>query len=298
VDFSRLPLPQIIEQLDVEDLVSRRIDLFKQVWEGLRDRQPDLSPYDVEGTPYDPVVILQEVGGYIDMIVLARINDAVRSTFLATATGTDLDNIAARYKTVRLEGEADRAFRERILLAYEALSTAGTYGGYEYHARSAHPSVADVEVYGPESGFCDPGQSLIVVMGKEGLGVPSAEVLTAVEDKLNDRDVRALTDEVLVQPVVVLPYVIETKLKVGRVPSGEALRQEAIKRVEGLVARRFIGRRVARSAIAGALHLIDGDGEPLISDIELVSPAADIVPTALQVASCSTISVDLEFVDD
>ncbi|WP_265582638.1 MULTISPECIES: baseplate J/gp47 family protein [unclassified Pseudomonas] len=50
------------------------------------------------------------------------------------------------------EDEDDDRYRERIILAPEAFSNAGSRGAYRYHALAVHQSIIDVAVHGPDEG--------------------------------------------------------------------------------------------------------------------------------------------------
>lgn len=297
LDLSRLPVPAAVETLDFETVYAAIKASFLADYEARRLADPTLPAIDTDGMESQLLAIVLEQFAYRELLLRARVNDAVRSVLLAHSTGTDLDNLAANYGVTRADGELDSRLRLRMQLAWGALSTAGTYEGYTFHAFDADPRVADVAVWGPESGFVDPGQSLVTILSSEGLGAPSSDLLEAVTARLQDRGVRALTDEVIVEGATVLPYVIEAKLKVGRVPSPELLRLRAQSRLEGLVSKRAIGRRVSLSSIYGALHLTDDSGSPIISEVVLLSPVADVTPTARQVATCTTISVSIELIE-
>ncbi len=110
------------------------------------------------------------------------------------------------------EREQDDAYRERIYLAPEALSNAGSEGAYKYFAKSASPLVSngDVHVYMPT-----PGHVNIIVLLQNGV-LPSQEIIDLVSDAVSPKTIRPLTDFVHVDsPEVVnfdlgITYYIET----------------------------------------------------------------------------------------
>lgn len=85
--------------------------------------------------------------------------------------------------------ESDDAFRERIKLAPEAFSNAGSKGAYEFHAKSASAAITDVAV-----SSAIPGEVDVYILTEDGL--PSEEILDLVDEALNDESVRPLTDTV------------------------------------------------------------------------------------------------------
>jgi len=96
--------------------------------------------------------------------------------------------------------EDDERLRERIRIAPERFSNAGSKGGYIYWAKTAHQEIADVSVFSPE-----PGKVTVVVLMKDGQ-MPSDEVLNLVQETLNDEKVRPLTDLVEVKAPSVVTY--------------------------------------------------------------------------------------------
>lgn len=94
--------------------------------------------------------------------------------------------------------EDDDNYRERIRQAPESFSVAGPAGAYEYWARTAHQSIIDVSVSSPAPGEVEIRPLL------EGGEIPSQEILDAVAEVCNDKEIRPLTDKVTVlAPTVV-----------------------------------------------------------------------------------------------
>lgn len=122
LDFSRIPLPDVIEVLDFEGILAELCADF-------RARFPDFDAL-VES---DPAIKLMEAFAYRETLLRARINAAARACMLATATGADLDNVAANFGVARKDGESDADLRSRVLLTFEAMSTAGSRNAYTYH---------------------------------------------------------------------------------------------------------------------------------------------------------------------
>jgi len=177
IDLSALPAPDVIETLDYEAILARMLDDAKAA---LAETLPDWDPT----LESDLLVILIQRWAYGALGLRARVNDAARAVLLATATGADLDNIAALTNTARLTiraadpsanppvpaiMETDAALRRRVQLAWEGLSVAGSEGAYIYHALSADGAVRDVAVHSPT-----PGDVVVTILGHEGDGSVTA----------------------------------------------------------------------------------------------------------------------------
>jgi phage-related baseplate assembly protein len=99
--------------------------------------------------------------------------------------------------------EKDEPYIERIQLAPERFSSAGPTGAYIFHAKSAHQSILDVSVYTVVAGTVEVRVLMI------GGTLPSAEILTLVDDALSPEDVRPLSDTVNVAAPTQIPYNID-----------------------------------------------------------------------------------------
>lgn len=106
--------------------------------------------------------------------------------------------------------ESDDSLRERIQLAPESYSCAGSKGSYIFHAKSTSALISDVAVDSPE-----PGKVNIYVLLKGGQ-VPGDEILNAVADKLSADTVRPLTDLVTVLPAQVVNYSVDASFWISR----------------------------------------------------------------------------------
>jgi len=108
------------------------------------------------------------------------------------------------------EREADEAYRERVYLAPERLTNAGSEGAYVYFAKSASALISDVYVYMPMPGYVD---IKILLKGGE---LPSQELIDKVLSSVSGKKVRPLTDRVSAGPPTIstfdldMAYYIET----------------------------------------------------------------------------------------
>lgn len=287
IALDQIPPPDVVEALDFETILTEmRADLIR--------RSPDLAP--ALALESDPLVKLLEVCAYRELILRARINDAARAVMLATATGSDLDHLAALLGVARLEVtpanpaavppipavlEDDAMLRLRAQLALEGLSTAGPRGSYEFHARSASAEIADVAVDSPT-----PGTVRVTVLAHSGDGTADQELLDQVTAVLTDERVRPLCDTVQMQSATIQTYQITTALTVAPGPDANVVRDRAITAVTAYTtAARRIGQPVTLSGLYAALHR---DG---VARVALTSPTAEVDPGKTGVAHCTQITV-------
>lgn len=88
------------------------------------------------------------------------------------------------------EREEDGPYKERVYMAPEKLSNAGSEGAYNYFAKSASALIGDVYVYMPAPGCVD-----IKILMKDGK-LPSQEIIDMVLNAVSGKRVRPLTDRV------------------------------------------------------------------------------------------------------
>lgn len=286
VDLSALPAPQVLEDLDFEELFQADLATFRshlgENWNAALES--------------DPVIKLLEVGAYRKLLNRARVNDAAKALLLAYAQGADLDQLAANVRLKRLVVqaanpaavppigevlEADDALRERVQLVYEGLTTAGPRNSYILHARNASGQVADATAQSPL-----PAVVVVTVLGLEGEGVAPPALLAEVDRYLSDDDIRPVADRLVVQAAEVLRYRIDAVLHMsGTGPENEATLAECQRRLAAWInPRRRLGVEVARSAIDAQLHIAG------VSRVELPG-WVDIRPGKSQAAWCTGIDL-------
>ncbi len=284
IDLSGLPPPQVIAQPDFEARLAGKTAT-------LVGEYPAFSAL-VES---DPAIKLLQSDAYDETVLVQALVDAAKGMMLAFATGPRLDHLAAPFDVARLEitpaddatgtpavMESDEAFKQRIQLSPHAFSVAGPELAYVYHARSAHPDVADASAVSPS-----PAQVVVTVLSASGSGVPSTPVLDAVRAVLTG-PVRPLTDEVIVQAAALVDFTVEAELHVFAGPDQELIRQTALASLNAhLAATRRLGRDIARSAIVAALHVSN------VQRVELVHPAADIAITQGQIGNATAVAVTI-----
>ena len=294
IDLSNLPFPAVIQALSFEDLLAE-----------MKAHLQRLAPFvDVES---EPIVMFLETVAYHRLKDMARVNDAAKAVFVAYATGPDLDNLAAFFGVARLvirradpdanpplEAilEADSDLRARVLLSLEAQSAAGPRGAYLYHAKSADSRVLDVSVVGPSDPVPSrppPGTVWVWVLSRESNGAASIPLLNRVAAALNAEDVRPLCDTVLVMAARVIPYTVSARLRFYPGPDRSLVMAAARKAVDDYVAANFLlGRDISRSGLMAALH------QPGVQNVNLLSPAQNVLLEADAVARCTGITVEDE----
>lgn len=288
IELSVLPAPQVLEDLDFEDIFQGDLTAFRaHMGDGWTAQL--LS---------DPVTKLLEVGAYRSLLNRARVNDAAKALLLAYAQGSDLDQLAANVRLQRLVVqeatpdsvppterilEEDDALRERIQLVYEGLTTAGPRNSYILHARNASGLVADATAESPSPAVVD-----VTVLSLDDKGVASPDLLAEVMAYLNADDVRPVADRVNVRSAEILPYQIHAVLHMtGNGPENEATLAECRRRLQAWInPRRRLGVEVPRSAIDAQLH-IGG-----VARVELTG-WTDIRPSKAQAAWCDSFDLTL-----
>lgn len=285
VNLSRLAAPDIVEQLDFEQILAEMIA-------DLQERSPAFTAL-VES---DPAYKILEVAAYRELLIRQRVNESCKAVMLAYAAGADLDQIGANFNLERLvldpgnpdavppvppTYESDADFRTRIQLSFEGYTTAGSEGSYVFHGLNADPDVKDIQAVSPE-----PGEVTVYVLSRTGDGEASAELIDAVEMALNAEDVRPLTDQVTVESATIIPYTIEAELEIAAGPDADVVKDAAQEALEQYVSDTHrIGRTVALSGIYQALH------QAGVVRVELTEPSADIEPGEGEAAYCAGITL-------
>lgn len=286
IDLSKLPEPEAIEDLDYEVILSEIKSDFLALW-------PDYS-----GEPHDPITKVLEVAAMREMMLRQSHNEKASQIMLAYAKGSNLDALGAlpwlqvERQTVAPADdtttpptpaimEDDDRFRERILLAYNQLSTAGSEGSYRYHALSASELIKDVQVKSPT-----PGDVLVTILGVDGDGSADQELIDTVLTGLNAESVRPLTDFVTVQSAAILTYSIDATIYTYSGASPTPVIEEAEKSITRYVTEQHqIGLDVTLSGVHSALHIAG------VSDVALTG-FNEIRTSDTEAAYCTAITVN------
>ena len=292
IDLSQLPPPQIVEQIDFEQILDERKAYMISLWPA--DEQAQIAArLEIES---EPLTKLLQENAYRETVWRQRVNEASLANLLATARGTDLEQLAGNFNVKKLviqEGnpsavppvaqlmESDESLRERAQMAWEGLSTAGPRNSYIFHARAADGRVADATAESPS-----PAVAVVTVQSLLGDGTAPAELLTIVKTYLSDDDRRPVADRLTVQGAQILKYQVKAKLYLlSSGPESEPILAAAEKRLRAYVyQRRRLGMEVSESALHAALH-VEG-----VRKVELEG-WVDIVATKAQAPYCTGIKL-------
>ncbi len=285
IDLSTLPAPSVVEALDFETI-------FAAMLADLQARDATFTAL-VES---DPAYKILEVCAYRELLIRQRVNDAARAVMLAYAVGSDLDQLGALFGVTRLEitpadeeavppvaavMESDAEFRRRIQLSLEGFSTAGPEGAYVFHALAADGDVLDVSAVSPT-----PGEVVVTVLSRTGDGTAGSPLLTAVEEALNDEDVRPLTDLVTVQSATIVDFTVEAEIYTYPGPDSSTVIEAAEAALDAYIASvRKIGRDITLSGIYAALH------QPGVQRVDLIAPVADVAIANDEAGYCTAITI-------
>ena len=99
--------------------------------------------------------------------------------------------------------ESDDSLYNRNRESLGTYSTAGPEGAYKFYAKSANPTISDVEVTSPSPGIAE-----IRVLLKDGK-IPGEEILQSIKEILSDKTIRPLTDKVEVKAPEIVNYNID-----------------------------------------------------------------------------------------
>jgi len=284
IDLSKLDPPDVVETLSFEAILQEMRD-------DLAVRDPDLAETLLESDPGSKIL---EAAAFREVLVRQRVNEGARAVMLAFAAAADLDQIGARYAVERLvldpgdpdaippvapTLESDDAFRARVQLAPEALTTAGSEGSYVFNTLSAGDTPSAVSVASPEPGKIvvtyefdpdsfsvqvkdasvvspAPGEVVVTVLSREGDGTASPEILAAVSAHLTGKYVRPLTDILTVQGATILNYAVDATLHLYDGPDAAVVLAEATAAFEAYrEARHALGEEITESGIHRALQV-------------------------------------------
>ncbi|MBA6043590.1 baseplate assembly protein [Pseudomonas lactis] len=292
IDLSQLPPPQIVEQIDFELILAERKAYMISLWPA--EEQTEIAArLEMES---EPLTKLLQENAYRETVWRQRVNEASLANLLATARGTDLEQLAANFNVKKLviqEGkpsavppvprimESDDSLRERAQMAWEGLSTAGPRNSYIFHARAADGRVADATAESPS-----PAVAVVTVQSLLGDGTASPDLLDLVNAYLSDEDRRPVADRLLVQGAEILNYQVKAQLfLLSSGPESEPIVAAAEQRLLAYVhQRRRLGMEVSESALHAALH-VEG-----VRKVELEG-WVDIVATKAQAPFCTKVTL-------
>lgn len=282
VDFSQLLPPSLITELSYEAIFTKRKESFISLY----DASEQQAVRELLQRESEPVVKLLQENAYLEMLYQAKCNADARSLLLAYAEKSDLDHLAlTEYGLTRLVVtpanntvippidtvyESDERLRERCLLSFDGMNTAGSANAYRYFALSADGRVDGIKVRSDEA---NPYLLDIVITQVDSInGEASAELVTAVQKVLDPDHVRPVCDRPTVKSSSATNYQIEAQLYVGKNAEDALLLEAANIRLDKYIKNaQKNGESIYRSAIFAALH-VDG-----IQRVVITSPENDLV---------------------
>jgi len=285
LDLSRFPAPLAIRGIDYEGIMAARKVRLGELFTAAG------VDYDVAMLATDPAIIIEESDTYRELLAYAAINDAVRSVMVAFAVGADLEHLAAFYGLSRrvldpatgaMEGDAE--LRRRVLLAPEAFATAGTHGGYLFHALTADPGVINADVWADPAA----GTAHVAIQARDGLAGASEELVERVRVHLARKDIKPLTDIISVRSVTTHEYAISVIVYAQPGPDQVAVKTLVEDSLAAMAAsRRIPARDVPVSAVTAAATVGPVDR------VVVESPLADVIMGNGELAVCTGIEVEV-----
>lgn len=279
LDMSRLPAPTLLP-VDYEALRGQMLAKFLACWDEARARDSSLPAYSVEQLESDPAGILTQEFAYFDILLRNLANDLADTLRLARASGPDLDHLATTYhNTPRLQltpatdtaaatYEGDDEYRARAQLAPEALAQYGiTPGGYIQRIKSLFGDrVLDVAAVRTGGGGLD-----LVILGRDGDGTPSPELIGDIAAAFAGEDASQSTDIVTVRAAQIRPAAVHIVLGIRRGPEPASVIGAATKAAAALAAERHrIGETLHVQALGAAARVAPARWA------RVVSPAGDV----------------------
>ncbi|KFK91946.1 MULTISPECIES: baseplate J/gp47 family protein [unclassified Serratia (in: enterobacteria)] len=204
------------------------------------------------------------------------------STLLDPLDDIDLQVTNTQVASGGAEQEDNERLRERIRLAPESFSNAGSRGAYRFHAMSAHQDIIDVGISRPR-----PGTVALYPLMRNGL--PDDTILALVSATCSDEKARPLTDTVWVKQPVPVGYRIDAILTLYEGQNADSTQKAGLAAAESYAAERAagLGRDIVPSELVRVLKQLG------VYDVELTAPALTVV-SEIELAVCTGITITLK----
>ena len=178
--------------------------------------------------------------------------------------------------------ESDEGLRERIFLAPEAYTNAGSRAAYQFFARSVSQTIIDVAV--TTRGY---GRVLVYVLTDTGL--PSTTLLELIQARLTGEKLRPLTDTVIALSPQVVSFDIEAVIYPLKTADSTTVLANAKAALNAYLAAATgeLGFDIVPSQIIAVLK-VDG-----VYDVKLVKPTANQVIQAHQWGQVGQVTISL-----
>lgn len=308
IDLSRLPLPDVIESINFEDILEKRQARLLELYpEDERTAVAELLALESE-----PLTKYLQENAYREMVLRQRINEAAAAGMLAANFGADIDGVAGRYETQRLEGETDERLRERTQLAFYQVAAAGPADRYRRVALDAHPDVVQVDAWQERPGvvrialltrhtlpradandeqlaighalFQQPDDTAMATIVGPATGIAA----NAAKARLLADDVQPVGVDLRIGVADIATYRIAATLVVPRGPDPQRLLAAAHDQLAGYLQAAAFRVDVHRQALHAAL-LPEG-----ARTVELAAPADALPRGPGQLAVCTEVAIGIE----
>lgn len=275
LDIQGLPEPAIIDELDVEVIVTdMRNDLVAQF--------PSIaSVIDLESEPARKLI---EVCAYRELLLRQRINSAIRANLIAFAEGADLDHLSAFYDVIRMSDEDDDRLRTRTILAIQGRSPGGTRARYKYIVLSASTRASDAEIWSDD---LDPTVN-VAVYADDNNGVADTALLEIVSEALHADDVQMVNDTFNVQSAVQKVITIEAEVWLLPETAQSVFDDLETNLKADWISESGLGFDMVRSWINSRLM------RPGIHSVEVIEPATDETIPYNEAGQIGTVTLTLK----
>lgn len=305
IDLSRLPAPEAIEIISLEQLDAAYRERFLAEWAIQQELDATLPDFTEQGLATHPAIVVGRAWRYLRNLDRNRVNDGLKALLAPLSKGSNLDSLVAARNVSRLTiapatvnseavMEGDEALLRRFLLSFDVPSS-GSAGRYLFDAWTAWPQSSDrvlglwdARVNG-RSVHGRKGDTDVVIIGPFGR-LPTTEELATVRSVVAhpDRVPEAVGLSVLgaVRTEYQASFVIEVP---SSGPSPDLLKTEAIKRISDVATERIkIGAEVPAGLLLGAAY---GSGIIKVRDLSPIAIGGD--PYKVPVMTALTVNVEV-----
>lgn len=305
IDLSRLPAPQAIEIISLDQLKADFKERFLAEWAAQQQIDPTLEDFTEADLATHPAIVVARAWRYLRNLDRNRVNDGLKALLAPLASGANLDAIAASRNLERFIAqpatatteqvmESDSSLLQRFLESFDR-PAAGAAGRYLFDARSAWPPSKDREMGlwdARVNGFSVHGRRGdidLVIAGPFGRMPTTPELLT-VRDAVTDINRAPEGVSIVVLPAVRVEYQPSLVIEVpGNGPAPETIRREAETRVRAAALERLlIGGEVPPGFLAGAAY---GPNVIKVRELSHIAIAAD--PYKIPVMTELTLTVEI-----
>lgn len=185
------------------------------------------------------------------------------------------------------EEETDEQLRERIYLAPASFGIGGPLDAYKFFALSAHPSIIDVKVEGPEFGKAYPPAGTVAIYVLATVVPTPQSILDAVIARVDGEKSRPGTDTVEVQSAAAVNYTINIALTLYKGADDQFIIDQITTAINTYKTEKGVklGSDIVREQII-ALCMVDGVYKP-----NLIAPAADLTIENSEFGNCTAVTI-------